>query len=164
MRPLISILIWPFAGLIVGIAKFIGLFVVPVALARDWDMAVLPIWGNTVGIPASYNETAFKRWWWYAIRNGAGNLHFGIMPAPEQWVQYGDIDESKPGFQWRWRRIDIRSSFRLAWGKPDPQKGKNEFYIGMVLNDDSPYVGMSFFQLRPAWLILIPLLAWWAFS
>jgi len=156
---LVSIVPWFPAALLMWLMKALGLIVVPAALLTGADMEKLPIWGNREGIPHNLNDGFFNRFYWYAIRNGAFNLNFGAMP--EKWTQYGEIDESRPGLQWRWRHAGPFSSFRIAWGKPDKDKGLNEFYIGFKLNDDTDRVKITFFQLRPWWPFALALIAWW---
>jgi hypothetical protein len=98
-------------------------------------------------------------WWNIAVRNAGHNLF--SRPMPEYRTKTNTADETLealPGFQWRYREsLDGEYvSFRMTWGKPDKSKGKNEFYIGWVMNE-TEYMRLSFFQLRPAWLALIPI-------
>lgn len=149
---ILTILLWLPAAVVMWIAKIIGaVLIVPLSLLLKTDLRDLPIWGNKNGIPPDYDTGFWKRWVWFAVRNGAHNLSFGDMP--NDWHQLGNIDETRPGFNVRWRRAGWRSSFRIAWGKPDRQKGKKEFYIGFKLTRSADFVKVTFFQLRPAWIL-----------
>lgn len=93
-----------------------------------------------------------------AFRNGVHNMYTRPMPVFHTWGNTEDETlEKLKGFQWRRREsVDGKYvSFRMTWGKPS-NKGKNEFYIGWTMNEKD-YMRLTFFQLRPAWLILIPL-------
>ena len=100
-------------------------------------------WANAIETPPEY----YSRWgvfWYWAIRNPG--IRKGLK-QPETFNQVGDIDESKPGFQWRWRNTRWLDSFRVAWGQPDKKKGKKEFYIGWRIGSTGPF---NFtLQLRP---------------
>jgi len=98
-------------------------------------------------------------WYWCALRNGAHNTFTRPMVSYHSKGNTNDMTlEKLEGFQWRKRRsLDgDYVSFRMTWGKPHKSKGKKEFYVGWTMNDES-YMRLTFFQLRPAWLLLIPL-------
>ena len=88
----------------------------------------------------------WQRYWWFAIRNPVTGLG-KIFAVPIRWEEYGGIDESKPGYQWRYRHTTWADSFRIAWGRPRLNKGKKEFYIGWKIGSTSPYKFTV--QLRP---------------
>lgn len=104
-------------------------------------------------------------YWNCAFRNSAHNMFTRPMPAyTSKGNTKDDTLENLDGFQWRLRKSQDGEyvSFRMTWGKIKP-KGKNEFYVGWVMNEVSDYMRLSFFQLRPAWIILtpiVPLLLW----
>lgn len=83
-------------------------------------------------------------WWFWAIRNPVKCM---VIDQPPSYFQAGDIDESKPGLQFRWRRYKGLASFRVAWGEPMLVEGKKEFYIGWKLGSTSPCKFTV--QLRP---------------
>ena len=96
-----------------------------------------PIWG--------VNDATDLSYWNIAFRNGAHN--FTNRPAV-RYATWGEIDESKAGFQWR-RRESLTGkyvSFRCAWGEPR-SKGKREFYVGWTMNE-TPYFRLTL-QFRP---------------
>jgi len=104
---------------------------------------------------------------WYNIawRNGVHNMYNREMPVwKEAASNTKDLTlENEDGFQWRLRVSEDGEyvSFRVSWGKIKPKKGKNEFYVGWVMNEDAEYMRLTFFQLRPAWFILIPIVLVW---
>ena len=51
-------------------------------------------------------------------------------------------------------------SIRITWGEVDPHDGKKEVYLGWKLNGDEVEGTAFTTQVRPLWLILIPLLIW----
>lgn len=121
------------------------------------DRVEHPIWG--------IQDTQDTSYWNCAFRNSAHNMFTRPMPVYYTFSNTKDWTlEKRKGFQWR-RRVSVDGeyvSFRMTWGKIKP-KGKNEFYVGWVMNEVSDYMRLSFFQLRPAWIILIPIipvLAW----
>lgn len=98
-------------------------------------------------------------WTNIAFRNGCHNMYNRPTPKFETRSNTEDTTlEQLEGFQWRYRQSTGDGeyvSFRMTWGKPNQSKGKNEFYVGWTMNN-KPYMRLTFFQLRPAWFILIP--------
>ena len=107
-------------------------------------------------------------YWNIAVRNGCHNMY--NRPTPEFNTKTNTEDETLEkleGFQWRYRQSSGDGeyvSFRMTWGQPRQSKGKKEFYIGWTMNE-KPYMRLTFFQLRPVWLLLVPtipaLLLWY---
>ena len=97
-----------------------------------------PVWG--------VRDATDLSWWNTGIRNGAHNMFNRPMP---EFTSVGEIDESVPGVQTRWRKsVDGQYvSYRRVWGKVRPKKGKHEFYIGWTMNEKA-YMRLTFFQLR----------------
>ena len=99
-----------------------------------------------------------------ALRNGAHNLY--NRPDVEHDTFPTDIEdptlEKLDGFQWRYRKSTDGKyvSFRFTWGKPDGSKGKKEFYVGWTMGSGNlkgeQRMRLTFFQLRPGWILLIP--------
>ena len=86
------------------------------------------------------------RWYvlyYWAIRNPVKVMEIN---HPKDYKQSGDIDESLPGFQWRYRNTRFLDSFRAVWGEPSI-KGKKEFYVGWKIGSPSPC--KFTLQLRP---------------
>ena len=82
----------------------------------------------------------YSRWgvaYYWAIRNPVKCMVLPKVPLYKL-REYGEIDESKPGFQWRYRWAGYLDSFRIVWGEPHPHKGKKEFYIGWKIGSPSP--------------------------
>lgn len=120
-------------------AKIAALFIVPFLSPRA--RVEHPIFGVRDAKDLGWKNIAF--------RNGAHN--FLSRPNADFYLAGGqEIDESKPGYQWRYRRtVDGEyRSIRLVWGNPDPKSGKKEFYFGWVPNKKSGYMRPSI-QLRP---------------
>lgn len=122
-------------------AKLLAPIVVP--FLDDYHRTFHPVWGCDDTTDLSYYNIA--------IRNGAHN--FGQKDSVN-FVTYpeGLSDptlEKTEGFQWRFRRSKSGNylSFRATWGKPRPEKGKKEFYIGWTMNE-SPKIRPTL-QLRP---------------
>lgn len=104
-------------------------------------------------------EKGDTSWYWCAFRNGCHNMYTKPMPSYYSKGNTNDMTlEKLDGFQWRYRRsLDGEYvSFRMTWGAPDKRKGKDEFYVGWTMNDED-YMRLTFFQLRPAWILLIPI-------
>lgn len=94
-------------------------------------------------VPGAYKS----RWgvfYFWAIRNPVKVL---ALPPVTMYSQWGDIDESLPGTQLRWRSSGWLDSFRIVWGEPRAHEGKREFYIGWKLGSPSP--NKFTIQLRP---------------
>jgi hypothetical protein len=118
------------------------------------DRRTHPIWGNL--------WTDDLGWWNSAIRNGAHNyLRRPMVMYKTTGNTKDETLEDLSGFQWRYRKSDGGHyvSFRCTWGKPRPSKGKREFYIGWTMREDfeDDMMSLTFFQLRPAWPLLLPL-------
>ena len=97
-----------------------------------------PVWG--------VRDATDLSWWNTGLRNAAHN--FMTRATPMYTTQGSDNLENLDGFQWRYREsLDgVYVSFRCTWGAPR-NKGKKEFYIGWIMNDD-PTMRLTFFQLR----------------
>lgn len=143
---------WVALGVLKWVLAIAGIVIVPIAYFAGVNMKTLWIWGNWEGVEPDWNTGHLRRLWWYIGRNSVHNLTKIRTPT---FTTYGGIDESEPGFQWRYRHSTWLDSFRIVWGEPGP-KGKDEFYIGWKM-DILKVTGFSFFQLRPFWLILIPI-------
>ena len=102
-----------------------------------------PIWGVRDATDLSWQNVA--------IRNGAHNM---FSRQQDHYLTRGNTHdetlEALPGFQWRLREsLDGRYvSLRCTWGRPRPDKGKREFYVGWTMNEQ-PYMRLTFFQFRP---------------
>ena len=127
----------------------IGIFLkIPVKLLAP--IAVLfvdrqrhPVWGCRDATDLSYKNLAF--------RNGGHNFLTRWTPVYTTTGNTADETlEKLEGFQWR-KRISLDKkyvSFRCTWGGPRASKGKREFYIGWVMNENET-MRLTFFQLRP---------------
>lgn len=111
------------------------------------DRASHPIWGNSWTDDFSY--------WNSGWRNGAHNaFRKPQVPFEELSNSQDETLEKLEGFQWRYRKSlgGRYVSFRCTWGKPRPQKGKREFYIGWTMRPlgfEDNTMALTFFQLRP---------------
>ena len=89
---------------------------------------------------AEFTPDEYKSRWgtfyYWAIRNPVKCMVLDRVPAYKI-REYGGIDESQPGFQWRYRWAGYLDSFRIVWGEPS-SKGKKEFYIGWKIGSPSP--------------------------
>lgn len=154
-RLAIIVLTWPFLILLNVVLFLAGLIVVAVALAVKADMTKLWLWGNPNGLEWWKGSP----YWWYAIRNPVNKLRLWFN-EPE-FVTLGDADpDASDGFHWRYRYGGLMDGLRVTWGK----RGENEIYIGWKLNGDSVEGTAFTTQVRPLWLILIPLLIWALFG
>jgi len=136
--------------IVLGISKWPFKALAPLAYPFI-DKVNNPIWGVKDATDLSFSNIAF--------RNACHNMLTRDMPEFDTWGNTEDETlEKLEGFQWRYRRSKDGKyvSFRMTWGKPDGKKGKDEFYVGWTMNEDD-YMGVTFAQLRPAWLILIPI-------
>lgn len=127
------VLIWPFVDLgwlalaPVGLV-FLGLVLVPVALAFDTWPKLLWLWGNDEEQPPLWfmkKGRPCPTWWWYAIRNPVNNLRFVFADlAPVMtgnWVQ--DSMEARDlikagrimAYRWAWR--GPFAGYRRVWLK-----------------------------------------------
>lgn len=138
-------------GLVMFPVRLSALVVVP--FLNDEARVNHPVYGVRDATDLSYYNIGF--------RNACHNLF--TRPMPEFTTTGNTEDETLEkleGFQWRYRKsLDGKYvSFRITWGKPDGKKGKDEFYVGWTMNEKD-YMGLTFFQLRPAWIALIPIAA-----
>ena len=136
-----AIIQWAFWSAIKFPLAAIGLVAVALSLAGDGRNSTPRMWRIWAQIDYGSKEAEWSIWYkyyWYAIRNPVGGLS-NILRHPTQYETYGDIDESQPGFQWRYRHTTWADSLRLVWGKPNPKKGKKEVYIGWKIGSTSPY-------------------------
>lgn len=154
---------WTFWGAVKFVLFLIGIPAVFLSLLGDGRTATPKMWRMWAqidhynltridGRTANINNWSFwKKYWWFAFRNPVGGMSSWFdAPVPSEIKQRGSIDESQPGFQWRYRYSGWFDSFRIAWGDPDPSKGKNEFYVGWKLGSSSPFKFTA--QVRPVWI------------
>jgi len=132
----------------------IGLPAVALGLVADGKYrtpTMWHLWGESENIPlwwiSEKGDTRWSRWWWMAIRNPVQGLD-KYLPRVDHVNQYGMIDESRAGFQIRYRHTKWRDSLRIAWGKPRSKKGKREFYIGYKIGPDVDNTSFTI-QFRP---------------
>ena len=135
--------------ILLGVLKLVAKVLAPIAVLFV-DRKNHPIWG--------VSDATDLSWWNTGVRNGVHNMT--ERPQVEFDVLSNSDDETLetlPGFQWRycWSLDERYVSFRMVWGEPRQGKGKREFYIGWTMND-TPTMRLTFFQLRPASLLLIP--------
>lgn len=152
LRALIIIVTWPILFVIYFGLAALGLIVVAVALKMKVDMTKLPIWGNPKGL----DWWKGSPYWWYAIRNPTGSVQL-LLKQPEDvtiWGHAGNL-EDKEGIQWQYKYAGWMDEFRVTFGKPDKQKGKDEILIGWKYTKE-PGIAWTW-QMRPAWLAVFPL-------
>ncbi len=145
-----------------GAAKVAALFVVP--FLDDDSRNNHPVFGVRDATDLSWKNIAF--------RNGAHN--YLSKPRPKLWIDSGNFKgdptlEKRDGFQWRIRQSasDLAqngpvpdgkfASFRMTWGKVS-KKGKSEFYVGDVMNEDNDFTRPTV-QFRPV-ILLVGIIVW----
>lgn len=135
-RLLYDIPSWIILALIkLGLA-IIGLVAVALSLVGGGVRQTPKMWRLWADVYGTKFAGDFKAAWWeFAIRNPVRGMK---VKHPTEWEQIGDIDESKPGLQWRYRYSGLLASFRVAWGEPRQSEGKREFYIGWKIGSTSP--------------------------
>jgi len=117
-----------------------------VPFLNDSERVNHPVWG--------VRDATDLSWWNIGVRNAIHNFNNKpARPYTRKGNKRAQMDwtlEKLEGFQWRVSTSDDGElvSFRATWGKPRPEKGKREFYIGWKMDNDLPYVNMTFFQPR----------------
>ena len=138
LRLPIILVVWPVSAalkLLLFFPSMLGVFLS--VLGDGWKRTPwLWTWcADAMNTPSKY-QSRWGVFYFWAIRNPVK-----CMTLPQPWTgkirQYGAIDESQPGFQWRYRWAGYLDSFRIVWGKPS-NKGKKEFYIGWKIGSPSP--------------------------
>lgn len=164
-RLLIIGVTWSVFAAITLVMIFLGVFMVGIALklygrqSNQWPKLFWP-WGNDEeGYPAWTDVGPYR---WYAIRNKANNMRFAFLKEPKVVRAFGSLNMEAAGFKWRYRYGGWMDSFRLTWGKAKPKKGKNELYVGFKIGSSVPGLWWTA-QLRPAWLILVPIVLVWIY-
>lgn len=117
-----------------------------VPFLNDEDRKNHPVWG--------VRDATDLSWWNIGVRNSIHNFN-NRQPVPftrkgNKRAQQDWSLEKLDGFQWRLSTAEDDSmvSLRVTWGKARPSKGKKEFYIGWKMDSGTPYVNLTFFQLR----------------
>ena len=127
---------WPILAALKVSMVLVGLFAVAASVAGDGYKRTPKMWrpwADAQNTPKQY-QSRWGVYYFWAIRNP---VKWFEVSQPEGYSQFGGIDESKPGLQWRYRYSKYLDSFRVVWGEPR-DKGKRELYLGWKIGSHSP--------------------------